>query len=407
MPRQAALEIKERKVAGKTVYWMTIPASLSPTGKRTRPQFNRKKKAELERDRILAMNKRFGHEAVKIPADVAADASRAMDKLKGYDVTLAQLANEYVERMKGREASMRLSQVWVEYQEHLERKTRGGHPVSEWTKKNTARGMKPLVKKFGRRLICEIEPKALRKALESSFKTAQYFNSAHSWVSPVFTFAVQQGYLRSNPMNQISKRDVAQYAISVATPKQIEKAIEACRDFRNNESVPENLRVDATNALAAVVIMAFAGVRPVGELGGLDWEQVDFDDAHIYITGKTAKARNARRIPMEDNLVAWLKSIPKAERKGPVRPANWKRKWQLIRKQAGLSADNDVLRHSFATYYHKVHTDPTALREALGHSTQQVLFNNYLNLHTKQKEAIAYWSIRPDGNQPQLKEVSA
>lgn len=408
MPKTASLQIKEKKISGKTVYWMTIPATLSPTGKRTRPQFDRKKKAELERERILAMNRRFGSEAIKIPAEVAADASRAMEHLRGHDITLTQLAIEYSVRMEKQAASTSLSNVWKEYQEYHEKKTIRGRPVSERSKKNTARTMGIVTAKMGKTLICEITADKMLRMLSESFKTAHTFNSARAHVASVCSFAVGKGYLTENPFDSVvlKKRDVADCAITVATPAQVKAAIEACRDYRKDDSVHENLRVDARDALAAVAIMAFAGVRPDGELGGLDWEQIDFDDGHIYITGKSAKSRNARRIPMQDNLLAWLSGIPKTERKGPVRPANWKRKWQVIRKNAGFADDSDILRHSFASYYHKAYSDAAALREALGHATKDVLFNNYLNLHTKQKDAVIYWSIRPGGDDVQLLEVS-
>jgi integrase len=55
-----------------------------------------------------------------------------------------------------------------------------------------------------------------------------------------------------------------------------------------------------------LTIGLFAGVRP-DETLRLDWQDIDFERCQIDLPAKKAKGRTRRIIPMEPNLIAWLK----------------------------------------------------------------------------------------------------
>lgn len=400
MPRKASLEIQEKvNASGQTRYWFTVPATLSPTGKRYRPEFERKKLAELERERILGMNRRFGSEAIKIPSEVAADAARAMEIIKGYDVTLAAISLEYVERRKAAENSVSVSELWKEYVD-----TKDG--ISDSYAKDLERYSVKVIPKLGKRLVCEIEPLEIEKAIGSAFKTPTTFNNCYRALRPAWTLAVKRGYCDKHPFERVDQRKKTAKNVDILTIDQINKTLDAAQtDFSKDESMPVSYRLDCSRCLPAVALMIFAGIRPK-EIERLQWSDIHFDHESIRIDGAASKTRSSRIVPMSDNLRAWLELTPNIEREGSITPTRWGNKIKAIRWAAGISETQDAMRHSFASYHLAAHADFNALQEAMGHNTPEMVLKHYRALVTK-RDAVAFWSIKPESKQPQIREVSA
>jgi hypothetical protein len=77
----------------------------------------------------------------------------------------------------------------------------------------------------------------------------------------------------------------------------------------------------------------FAGIRP-DETLRLDWEEIDFEGRQIDLPAKKAKGRTRRIIPMEDNLIAWLKPCRPESGKGKI-CKNFRWKFRAFQKAAG------------------------------------------------------------------------
>ena len=140
-----------------------------------------------------------------------------------------------------------------------------------------------------------------------------------------------------------------------------------------------------------VALLAFAGIRPdaeSGEIARLDWEAVGANE--IYIAPSVSKTGSDRHIPITPRLRELLKGHPES---GPVRPAQWRRSWQRIRKAAGLGGQ-DVLRHSFASHYLAA-TDEAQAKAAMGHTAgSSTLFRHYRRAVT-QADGLAYFLLKP------------
>jgi len=396
MPKRATLEIQEKTTAtGEVRYWFTVPASLSPTGKRQRPEFQRKKLAELERERILGMNRRFGHEAVKIPPSLAADAARAMETLEGYDVTLAAIALDYVARRKAAEKSVSVSELWNEYLE-----TKEG--ISDAYAKDLERYGVKVIPSIGKRMVSEIEPLEIEKAIGKAFRTPTSFNNCYRSLRPAWTLAVKRGYCVQHPFDRIDQRRKTAKAVDILTIEQINKVLEAAQsDFSEESKMPISYRLNCDGCLPAVALMIFAGIRPK-EITRLQWSDIHFDHESIRVDAAAAKTRSSRIVPMSDNLRAWLELTPKSEREGAIVPGRWGTKIQAIRYAAGISDTQDAMRHSFASYHLGAHADMKGLQEAMGHSTPEMVLKHYRALVTK-RDAVAFWSIRPNESEPLLR----
>ena len=135
------------------------------------------------------------------------------------------------------------------------------------------------------------------------------------------------------------------------------------------------LRVCESAAERRVVsLLLFAGIRPDaqnGEIGRLDWSSVS---DQIYIAAEISKTSSDRYIPISARLGRLLRGHPLS---GPVCPPNWRRAWQRIRRDAGISEMHDVLRHTFASNYLAAHGEE-ATKNAMGHTQGSVtLFRHY------------------------------
>ncbi|MCC5805672.1 MAG: tyrosine-type recombinase/integrase [Opitutales bacterium] len=386
MPRPVTIPIRRRG----TRWQVSIPARYSETGARARPSFATKKKAELHRIKVMAEIRAHGASARNLTPGKAEEMAKAMDLLAEWpEVTLLDAVRDYAERRRKRERSVTFEKLW---EEHVAIKTAEG--VSDLYLRDMGRTGGELVAKIGRRNVADLEPAAIEKAMDACFATPRRFNNAVRNIRPAFTLAVRRGYTYANPFERIAMKKQPVREIGILTVDEAKAAIAACRDHSKNTEISKSYRVDATPALAAVAIQLFAGVRPA-EITRLDWSDVAFDHGTIRISGKHAKTRSARIIPMEDNLVSWLKTIPEAERTGPVCPSGFQRKMQAVRSAAGFSDRQDVLRHTFATYHLAAYADVNRLREAMGHETADVLFNHYRAVVTKQ-DALKFWLIAPD-----------
>ncbi len=165
--------------------------------------------------------------------------------------------------------------------------------------------------------------------------------------------------------------------IQILTLTEVEVVLSHCR-------TPEERRV--------VALLAFAGIRPdaeSGEIARLDWEAVGAKD--VYIAPSVSKTGRDRHIPITPRLRELLEGHPES---GPVRPVQWRRSWQRIRKAAGLDGQ-DVLRHSFASHYLAA-TDEAKAKAAMGHTAgSSTLFRHYRRAVT-QADGLAYFGMCQD-----------
>jgi integrase len=162
--------------------------------------------------------------------------------------------------------------------------------------------------------------------------------------------------------------------IKILTLAEVEAVLSHCR-------TPEERRV--------VALLAFAGIRPdaeSGEIARLHWEDLGANE--IYISPSVSKTGSDRHIPITPRLRELLDGHPTS---GPVRPVQWRRSWQRIRKAAGIDGQ-DVLRHSFASHYLAA-TDEARAKAAMGHTAgSSTLFRHYRRAVT-QADGLAYFGI--------------
>ena len=163
----------------------------------------------------------------------------------------------------------------------------------------------------------------------------------------------------------------------------------------------------------------FAGVRPQNELAQLDWQDISLTNGLLTVTRTTSKTRRTRNVPIQPNLAAWLRSVPKSERTGKLfysrrwmrrivaaakldakgRPAPFKMQEgkPIFERGAKLNAVKwgaDVMRHSYCSYRNAVIKNIPQLCLEAG-NTPDIAQAHYLNPRVTPAQVKAFWSIRP------------
>ena len=162
-----------------------------------------------------------------------------------------------------------------------------------------------------------------------------------------------------------------------------------------------------------IILCLYTGLR-LGELLGLTWKDIDFDNATIRIdktsyavTDKDGrykilvdkpKTQAANRvIPIPQSIIKELKAIKKksfspfviATNKGTrVGNRSYQKTYERLLDRAGVSYKNfHVLRHTFATRALECGMDIKTLSEIMGHKTPVITMNRYVHslMETKQK----------------------
>lgn len=370
---------------------MNIPAEFSSTGKRRRLFFDTKGAAEAEAARIRRFRKEHGTKSAMIRAGLAVDALKAAEVLAPHHgTTLVAAARFYAEHLEAQSKSVTFSELLAAHLERIESK-------SDKYQSNASKIGSKVESVLGSQSVASLSPTGVETALTALFPTAHGLNSALSVLSPMFSHAVRKGWCGSNPCAGVERRDTGRHEIDFLTTAETKSLLAACRDYRKDkrDAWPELLKVDARDAAVPVAILLFAGIRPT-ELTRLVWDDVKFDHGVIRVPARHSKTGTARTVEIEENLKLWLKAVPEGERVGAIIPANWKRKWQAVRKEAGIEKRQaDIARHSYASHWLCAYDDVDALRSRMGHRTTDVLFRHYHAVVTK-RDALAFWKIVPD-----------
>lgn len=346
---------------------------LRPLGK-GRQFFRHKSDADAERTRQLTTLERHGREAVGLSQRELSDFITAKNKLAEYDETINEAVKFRVDHLERvRRCKIAVAQLADEV---LKAKRQDGCSAKYLDMLRLY--FKRFRQDFGERLIADITVEELDtwlRDLPGSPKTRADYRAN---IGVLFSYAAHRRMIDFNPIAFTAK------------PKLIDKPPEI---FTVDElhALLDTAKQQAPDVLPMLAIGAFAGLRDA-EIKRLDWSEVD---ARGHIEIKAAKAKSARRriVPIQPNLVLWLR--PYAGMTGDVVPVAARGKVERVRNAAGLKHwPKNGLRHSFSSYRLAAIHDAPRVAAELGHTTPQLLYSAYREL-VLPTEAERYWTIVP------------
>ncbi|MBO6101805.1 MAG: tyrosine-type recombinase/integrase [Opitutales bacterium] len=206
--------------------------------------------------------------------------------------------------------------------------------------------------------------------LNLAFKTPSMFNKGRAFLHAIFEFALRKNWCEKNPIRQISRKKVIEKEIQPLTLSEIESILTTSRLPKFKECLP------------AAALLIFAGIRP-REVRRLCWRDIDLSENAITVRSICSKTGGARQVEICASLRKILSGkIPTDSAGQKICPKNWAQKWRKIRDLSGFKGVwvQDVLRHTYASYFAKRFSDLPRLQLNMGHSNLSLLRSRYLNL---------------------------
>ena len=231
--------------------------------------------------------------------------------------------------------------------------------------------------KLGETYFSELKPALCEQYLSSAFKTPSQFNKARTMLYGLFEFALKREWCDKNPIKLIEKQKV------------IEKEIIPLSNTQT-ESLLKNAK--KRNCLPAVGLLLFAGIRP-REVRRLKWKDIDLEEGFITVRSQCSKTGGVRHVEIMPALKRILTKY-KREDKSAICPPDWNRKWKNIREESGFKGTwvQDVLRHTYASYFAKRYRDLPRLQLNMGHRDLSLLRSRYVNMvGIKKSDAKAFF----------------
>ena len=205
--------------------------------------------------------------------------------------------------------------------------------------------------------------------LTSTFSTPSQFNKGRAMLHALFQFAFYREWCDKNPIKRIERKRVIEKEIIPLSLEEVKRLL-------------ENAKLQ--NCLAIVAIMILAGIRP-REARRLEWNDIDLFENSIKVRSLCSKTGGIRHVDICPNLKNILSDSDKISQR--ICPLNWDRKWKNVRDNSGFRGHwiQDVLRHTYASFYAKYYRNLLKLQLNMGHQNQTLLRSRYVNMHSISK----------------------
>ena len=328
---------------------------------------------------------------------------------------------------------------WLNEQRYLDNiTTTGDMTVDEWynfwienykegiVKDNTTRNYKQryeynIKKEIGGIKLQDVKQLHCQKILNNMFSSGRYSNGTMELTQitlhALFKGAVENDYLQKNPAEnlKLKHRDNDSEERRVLTREEQKIFKEYSKNTLYNN---------------AYCLVLETGLR-AGEIGGLQWNDIDFDKKVIYVQrtilqdaqkggfyfGEPKTKKSKRKIPLTNEAISILNNQKLMQNKLKMRSKNWNNDWEglvfttingnpvgsstfrsmMIRIVKNINFDrqcnvgNDVyeefehcymhsLRHTFATRCIENGIQPKTLQKILGHSTLSTTMDLYVHV---------------------------
>ena len=233
---------------------------------------------------------------------------------------------------------------------------------------------------FGETYFSELKPALCEQYLYSAFKTPSQFNKARTMLYGLFEFALKREWCDKNPIKLIEKQKVIEKEIIPLSNTQTESLLKNAENAKKRDCLP------------AVGLLLFAGIRP-REVRRLKWKDIDLEEGFITVRSQCSKTGGVRHVEIMPALKRILAKY-KSDGKSAICPPDWNRKWKNIREESGFKGTwvQDVLRHTYASYFAKRYRDLPRLQLNMGHRDLSLLRSRYVNMvGIKKSDAKAFF----------------
>lgn len=430
------LSVLKDKYHPRSPWLVVLPARLSPTGKRQYKRFAARSAAMDYIASVRAEVRRNGEKPMAmLPAAVAADAAAAAALLEGTGLSLCDAVRQLLSVLHGtgvasaqyipsrgtgnentatpktapRRSDLTLNAIC----EHVDRVKKHQRQSTIRQRHFTVAALIRAVPELKHTPIEALSTPQWQHIFDSVWKhSPQCFNSGRRIIHALYSFAIRRQLIPPhNPITAIDFQYVKEAEINALPPAELCALFAAARPTNSTDEklsttckkVKRALKADLTYLRPYIALCAFAGIRPT-ECARLTWQDVDMEDGVISVRHASSKTGGQRHIQMHPTLRAWLETYrpPDAAPTDKITDnKNLAIRLTALHARAGFNADhpwqNDVLRHSYATYYLKNQCgDLTQLQLNMGHRSAMLLYTRYTNMAGVTRDMAAnWWTITP------------
>ena len=205
--------------------------------------------------------------------------------------------------------------------------------------------------------------------LKDTFLTPSQHNKGRSFLHAIFEFAIRREWCDKNPIKLIERKKIIEKEIK---PLSLEETKILLKNAKKK------------NCTEVVGLMMLAGIRPK-EAKRIEWNDIDLDENSIRVRSICSKTGGIRHVEICPKLKNIL--LDRETRFGCLSPRNWSKKWKQIRDNSGFKGHwvQDVLRHTYASYFTKRYSDLPRLQLNMGHRDLSLLRSRYVNMQNISK----------------------
>lgn len=372
--------------------------------------FKVQKEAEKRAGEITTHFGTNGKEGLSFPAELWGMALTADKMLRPHGKTLLQAAEFYLAHLEADEERKASALVPVLAQEWYESKKGGKNKqLRATTLKGILECTEILKSLFADKRVLEVTAADINRYLDGLKVGLRRKFNVRGRFSQFFNWCITHGHLSTNPCQKIDIH-VGGKDVTIFSPAEALRLMTLCRQ------TPQFKDLVLYHAISL-----FAGLRPT-ECQLLQWEQIHFEEKTITVLGTTSKTKETRNVPIETCLAAWIDAHAPEKRRGFVTsPASFIRRMQAFHVALGYRVGDenlqattwpqDVMRHSYGSYWLARYKQRAVLAEHMGNSLQ-IIKKHYRQVVSR-TAALEYWRITPtyDGTgekfyQPSEEEVA-
>lgn len=296
----------------------------------------------------------------------AAGRARKINSLR----KVIQLGQESLSRNRQSVSVAKLYQIFCEKKESWRSRTERDY-------KQAIHRISERYPEFFRRRARAVTNDHIQEILDTVFPTSQQRRKGRSILHSIFSYAEKRRWVSFNPVTATPIPHVREKEIIPLTLKEIRELVAAARECESG------------TCLVPLGLMLFGGIRP-REVSRLRWGDIDLEENVVRILPYNSKTGGARHVTIHKPLRALLsehrsKIRSKAFAQELIVPRNFDKRWLSVRRSAGwniggITWQQDVLRHTFASYHAKFFKNFHLLQQEMGHANSNLLRTRYLSM---------------------------
>ena len=291
---------------------------------------------------------------------------------KGSNLTEAQFCTKIIESGK---AHFRLNEMSFTkgFNLYYETKKKTLRPDSLRDIRYLANRLMRSNPELAKRNFSELTVSDCEEWINAAFHPDSQFNKARAMLHGLFEYAIRREWCDKNPIKQIERKKIVEKEIK---PLSLEEAKILLKNAKKK------------NCSEVVGLMMLAGIRPK-EAKRIEWNDIDLDENSIRVRSICSKTGGVRHVEICPKLKNIL--LEREARFGCLSPRNWSKKWKQIRDKSGFKGlwVQDVLRHTYASYFAKRYSDLPRLQLNMGHRDLSLLRSRYVNMSQISKSDAA------------------